>query len=59
VPTDHGSSRLRKTQNGHLTMSVTGPLNLYGQRWEWDSTCCPGVCRDGRAWESTRHDRSL
>ena len=22
-------------------MPVTGPLGRYGQRWEWDSTCCP------------------
>jgi len=22
-------------------MPVTGPLYLCGQRWEWDSTCCP------------------
>ena len=32
------------------------PLVTRGRRWEWDSTCCPGSRRDGRAWESSSHD---
>jgi hypothetical protein len=41
MPTDHGSRRLRSTQNEHRKTLVTGPLSLVsktGQRWERDST---------------------
>ena len=59
-PTDHGMSRLRHAQYGYPGVSETGPLNLRivirGRRWEWDSTCCPGVRRDGRPWKSNSHD---
>ena len=41
MPTDHGLRRLRKPQNEYPEVSVTGPLSRSGQRWEWDSTCCP------------------
>src|SRR3954464_8922445 len=30
-----------KADQDRHRMPVTGPLCRYGQRWEWDSTCCP------------------
>lgn len=41
MPTDRGLSRLRNRRTDTVAVSVTGPLYLCGQRWEWDSTCCP------------------
>ena len=52
MPTDRDRSRLRAPQNGYPRAPVTGPRShrteVLGWRWEWDSTCCPGVHQDGR-----------
>jgi hypothetical protein len=57
VPTSRGLHRLRMRRTGISGMPVTGPPYPAGTRWEWDSTCCPGLSQNGRACESSRHDR--
>jgi len=52
MPTDHGRNRLREPQNEYPRVPLTVPrrhrTEVLGRRWEWDSTCCPGVHQDGR-----------
>ncbi len=38
MPTDHGVAPPASNRRTNTEVLATGPLNLIGKRWEWDST---------------------